>query len=120
MSNIPSPLPQRLAEADTETLAMERRASTRRVVAGRVTGLARSDDPAAPSNRICSLELLNMSDTGLGAILQEPLPAGTTLAVFFPPHGAEQGFDLYGTVVRCRQRDWGHEVGLRFAYRQAA
>ena len=47
-------------------------------------------------------------------MVTESIPLNTPIAIFFPPHGAERGFDRYGHVVRCIAKDWGHEVGIRF------
>ena len=110
-------------EASTEsqdTLKFDRRNARRYSVSGRVTGLRSDLAPDGTRNRICPLQLLNMSDTGLGALSQESFEIGAPIAVLFPPHGAEKGFDRYGHVVRCKARTWGHEIGVRFDAKPAA
>ena len=114
----------KLVEADPEfddVIPMERRLDPRFVINGHVTAVRNSDLAGRKLSKICSLQLVNMSDSGLGAICQEPIEPGSSLTVFFPPHGPEQGFDAYGEVLRCRPRDGhGHELGVRFYTRAAA
>lgn len=107
------------APEPAEVLPFERRRDGRRPVDAQVTAL-RTADTRGANNRICSLKMLNMSDSGLGAVVSEPLDIGSNLAVFFPPHGPERGFDLFGHVVRCQPHDTGHEIGIRFDIRAAA
>jgi hypothetical protein len=64
--------------------------------------------------------MINISATGLGAMVPEPIELQTTLAIFFPPHGPERSIDLHGRVVRCIQRDQGHEIGVVFDNLSAA
>lgn len=103
----------------TDVLAFERRIAKRRVTSGRVTAV-QTTGLDTQANRICSLQLINMSDSGLGTMTQESIEIGTAITVFFPPHGPERGFDLTGEVVRCTQKDYGHEIGICFDARQAA
>jgi hypothetical protein len=107
------------AHEPAEVLPFERRRENRRSQQGQVTAL-RTASTRGQNNRICSLKLLNMSDSGLGALVSEPLEVGSSIAVFFPPHGPERGFDLYGHVVRCSTSAEGHEIGVRFDARAAA
>lgn len=102
-----------------ETLQFERRKSRRNVVNGCVTAV---ESPAGKGGcgRICSLQLQNMSEFGLGAMVQEPVALGTSITVFFPPHGAERGFDVYGHVVRCVRRGAAYELGISLRTRAAA
>lgn len=117
MSELPLKLTQ--SSPDQDVLPFERRREPRRRAVGQVTALRTASRPGQNS-RICSLRLTDMSDSGLGAVVSEPLEIGSTLAVFFPPHGPERGFDLYGQVVRCQPTDRGHELGIRFDARAAA
>ncbi len=110
--------PQAVEQDDV--LRFERRGCTRHPISGQVTSLQQPADPQDHQARICSLQLLNISDTGLGAICPEPVDPGTRISVFFPPHAAEGGFDLFGTVVRCVHREAGHEIGIRFSQKHAA
>ena len=100
----------------------ERRGAPRHPASGQVTGVV--SDPADPARpkRICALELMNISDTGLGAVSAEALPTGAHVSLFGAPHGNEPGMDLRGTIVRCRTRGEGrHEIGVQFITpRQAA
>ena len=103
-----------------DAIPLERRGARRYTLTDRVTSLQTNNDPTDQRNRICSLQLRNISDSGLGAISPEPIEPNTRIAVFFPPHGPEQGFDRYGHVVRCTDRECGHEIGIRFDTRHAA
>ena len=105
-----------------DPIPLERRRFDRHALAGQVTALQTSHDPSAHLHRICSLRLRNISDSGLGAISSEPIDLDAPIAVFFPPHGPDAGFDLYGHVVRCISREdgGGHDIGIRFDTRHAA
>jgi len=103
-----------------DTIPFERRRAKRHVVGGNVTAVRTDFTEDAHRHRITSLQMLNMSDSGLAAICQERIDLNTPIVVFFPPHGAERGFDAYGHVVRCKNRDHGHELGIEFDMRPAA
>jgi len=112
----------RLTEsAEREGLAFDRRDRDRSSLDSQVTAVQHSRSAArCQCNRICSLRVLNISDSGLGAVAQEPIEVNTSIAIFFPPHGPERGIDLYGRVVRCIRRDDVHEVGVQFDDKSAA
>lgn len=99
---------------ESDSIAFDRRSSVRRVISGRVTAWQASSQRQPHDNKICSLQLVNISDTGLGAITQEPVDPTTSITVFFPPHGPEHGLDKYGRVVRCEERDGRHDIGIQF------
>ena len=99
---------------------MERRISGRHTITGCATALASLPESPEHQNRICSFQLLNISDRGLGVIVNDAIEIGAHVSVYFPPHGPEQGIDLMGTVVRCRRRGAGHEIGIALRPRQAA
>ena len=105
---------------EQNTLACERRTTSRYVLTGRVTAVRHTDADRITGKRICSLELMNISDSGLGALCQDPIDLESRITIFFPPHGPERGFDLSGRVVRCNARERGHELGIRFDSRHAA
>jgi len=113
----------KLVEADAnqgDILRFERRRANRHVIGGRVTALRKDVDPNSSTNRICSLQLLDISDEGIGVISQDPISTGSPISIFFPPHGAEGGFDLFGKVVRCQRLDHGHQIGVHFDVKVAA
>lgn len=107
-------------QRNNDNLYFERRACERRAVSGRATALASSPGMGHVRNRICSIQLVDLSDTGLGGICQEPLEVGSAITVFVAPHGADRGYDLTGTVVRCAPHAHGAHIGIRFAHRMAA
>ena len=108
---------------DADAITHERREAARYVIGGRVTAVRKPPSSDEHRNCICSLELLNISDTGLGVVSLEPIELSSCITVIFPPHGPEHGIDLTGRVVRCMQRgdhDEGYEVGIQLIKRQAA
>ena len=105
---------------DPDVLRFERRRCPRHSTSGQVTAVQEAADPTTHTARICSLQLLNISDTGLGALTDDEIPCGTLIRVYFPSHGAEGGFELFGSVVRSVRRETGHEIGVRLGTKQAA
>jgi len=101
---------------ELDPLPLERRIAHRKPATGRVTALLSFKDGEEHRNRICSLELRDMSDTGVGAVTGEPLPREGNITIFLPPHGPERGFDLYGEIAWCREDrsgGEGYEIGVR-------
>ena len=105
---------------DRDVLRFERRQVQRRPIGGRVTSLQKSTDDSLTRNRIGSLQLLDISDTGMGATVDESIRPGTTIVVFFSSHGVEPGFDRFGHVVRCTKCDKGYRIGIRLSNKSAA
>ena len=105
--------------APRDTLRFERRRAERHALTGRATAVSHGVDECT-QGRIRSLQMTNISDSGLGAVCQDAVPPGTPITVFFPPHGPERGFDAVGRVVRCTPRGYGHEIGIRFENKPAA
>ncbi len=103
-----------------DSYLFERRHSLRRATSGQVTVLLRKTDDHGTHYRIASLNLLDMSDGGMGGLCNDELSPDSSVAVLFPPHGPERGFDVSGRVVRCQRRAVGHEIGIRFDERRAA
>ena len=103
-----------------EPHVFDRRLATRRRLTQHVTALltggyrTEGDGP-----RILPLETLNISDSGIGAVGDFPLPMGAEVRLFFPPHGADPGFELRGWVARCTPREGRYHIGLTFG-RQSA
>jgi len=96
-----------------DTLYFERRRHPRRRARGTVTAVirqpgAQKDEPS----KMISLELIDISDSGIGASSPNPVAIGSRITVFFPPHGPESGFDLVGEVVRCVSNDDRHTIGI--------
>lgn len=109
-----------LDRVDNTVLRFERRGARRRLLSGRVTCVQQSPDRAEAINRIGSLQLLDISDLGLGAIVPEPVEVGTLITVYFAPHGPELGFERVGHVARCHGSQGGYQIGIRFLSRSAA
>lgn len=106
----------------SDSLRFERRRADRHPTCGRVTSL-QYFGPKGPDQhrKIASVQLVNISDTGVCVLTQEPVDLDATMTLFFPPHGADRGFDAVGTVVRCNRHDGEHhELGIRFDFKPAA
>ena len=119
---MPSPATLRLVEDPaTGGLPFDRRGPNRHNLNGTVTAIQTVPTSSrAHRSQICSLNLLNISMGGLGAIASEPIGVDTAITIFFPPHGPERGMNMFGRVVRCTRKDQGHEVGIAFDARSAA
>ncbi|MEM9021750.1 MAG: PilZ domain-containing protein [Planctomycetota bacterium] len=103
------------AAEQPDTLYFERRATPRRSIGGSVSAIVREpghNDESEGAGRMCALKLRDISDGGIGAVAQESIAVGSRITVFFPPHGAEPGFDRVGSVVRCRSIDNRHDIGV--------
>lgn len=98
----------------SDSIPFDRRGCLRRVVSARVTAVRATSDHPGKKTRICSLDLRDMSDTGLGALVQEPVESDTPMTIFLPPHGPDHGFDLCGRVVRCEPAEYGYRIGVLF------
>ena len=97
----------------SDTLYFERRRHPRRRARGSVTAVIR--EPGAEKNdpaKMLTLDLLDISDSGIGLASTQPIAIGSRITVFFTPHGAEPGFDLIGQVVRCVSKDNRHTIGV--------
>ncbi len=108
------------AEGPKQPLRFDRRRAQRHPVSGRVTVLRRSHEPLAYRQPVCSFQLQDMSDGGLGARCEMPLALDEPVAVFLPPHGAERGIDLLGHIVRCDAGEGGYRIAVQFDTRPAA
>jgi hypothetical protein len=104
-----------------DVLPFERRDDTRRKIHGQVTATQSCADAVVGSrNRICSLQLVDISRGGLGAVSSEPIDVDTEIAIFFAPHGPEQPINYRGRVVRSSPRGAGAEIGVSFGPKSAA
>jgi len=105
----------RLVDATVEDVAMEdRRVAPRNPVSGQATALQCSSPEHGNRKRIYSLNLLNISDRGLGAVVRDPMEVNSAISVIFSPHGPESGIHRHGRVVWCSATAGGHEIGVRF------
>jgi len=110
-----------LADEPVDVLPLERRITQRRNTVGQVTAIRCGNVNNQVQNHICSLHLRDISDYGLGARCAEPVHEGAAITVFFPPHGPDRGFDVYGHVVRCQPiGDDAFELGIRLRTKAAA
>lgn len=112
----------KMTQSISDSLRFERRRADRHPVMGRVTSLfqpAQTDWQGR--KRIASVQLVNISHSGVCVQTGEPVAPGTLMTLYFPPHGPERGFDAIGTVVRCiRKDDRTHELGVHFDFKPAA
>jgi PilZ domain-containing protein len=98
----------------SDVLFLERRLADRLPTIGDATALITDDsDPKQPARKICNVKLANISETGLGVIVREPVPTGNHITVFIQPHGPEAGKDVTGTIVRCTKHELGYDIGIK-------
>lgn len=105
----------KLSESSTvisDTLYFERRRHPRQRARGQVTAVIREPGQDEGPAKMLTLDLIDRSLGGLGVRTTQPIPVGSKITVFFPPHGAELGFDLIGEVVRCRSNGDQHTLGI--------
>ncbi len=105
----------KLSESSTvisDTLYFERRRHPRHRASGQVTAVIREPGNDEGPAKMLTLYLIDQSLGGLGVATTEPVPVGSRITVFFPPHGAEPGFDLMGEVVRCHTNSDRHTLGI--------
>ena len=101
----------------SDILPFERRRAPRRAMSGQVTTLRANGDSV---RKFSSLDLQDVSETGLRAMSGESLEVNTSITLLFQPHGPEGGYDATGQVVRCVATGKGYEVGIRFATESVA
>lgn len=105
----------KISESSTvisDSLYFERRRHPRHRAHGQVTAVVREPGCEDGPAKMITLDLVDQSASGLGVMTTEPIAVGSRLTVFFPPHGAEAGFDLIGQVVRCRSNGNRHTLGI--------
>ncbi|MEO0476874.1 MAG: PilZ domain-containing protein [Planctomycetota bacterium] len=96
----------------SDTLYFERRRHPRHRASGQVTAVVREPGDEEGPAKMLTLDLIDQSVGGLGVVTTQPVAVGSRITVFFPPHGAEPGFDLVGEVVRCNSNDDRHTLGI--------
>lgn len=95
-----------------DTLRFERRSVPRRRISGEATVVCTREDDDNRQRKITKLALRDVSAQGMGAVCRDELLPGTRVAILMPPHGVENGFDLFGRVIRCERCDAGYEIGI--------
>jgi c-di-GMP-binding flagellar brake protein YcgR len=106
-----------LLQTPTRSIAKtgaERRVFTRRVLHLRVEGKRLDHSIQAHREPHLSLALRDLSAGGMSALSQTPLSRGERLSVFFPPQGADRGWDAFGRVVSCEPSGLGYRVAMEF------
>jgi hypothetical protein len=96
----------------TTTAEDERRFFPRREIQERIESLRL--DHAARHEPHVSLALRNVSAGGLSALSDLPLSSGERIALFFPPQGAQRGWDARGRVLRCDPSACGYHIAVEF------
>ncbi len=92
----------------------ERRIFPRKEIQARLEGRRLDHSPPARQQPQISLSLRDLSLGGLSAFSEYPLGCGERVAVFFPPQGANRGWDAYGRILRCDQSSLGYRVAVEF------
>ncbi len=91
-----------------------RRTFPRMEMRARIEGRRLSTSVEARQQPHLSLSLRDLSVGGLSAVSQMPVQSGERLSVFFPPQGAQRGWDAYGKVIRCEQSSMGYRLAVQF------
>jgi len=92
----------------------ERRVFPRKEIRAQVEGKRLDHTVVACRSPQLSLSLRDLSFGGLSAMSETPLGRGERLTVFFPPLGANSGWDAYGRVLRCEPTGLGYRVAVEF------
>jgi hypothetical protein len=103
-------MPNRFTAAASD----ERRMFPRKDVQYHVESRRRDHSAAAQQQPQLSLSLRDLSLGGLAAISDVPLQPGEKLSVFFPPSGANRGWDAHGRVIRCNWTGNGYRIAVEF------
>lgn len=103
-------MPRRKVEPSNE----ERRIFPRKEVHNWIEGRRMDHSLTALRDRRVSLAMRDLSLGGLSAISSAPLDDGERISVFFPPQGANSGWDAYGRVLRCEPSAMGYRVAVEF------
>jgi hypothetical protein len=61
-----------------------------------------------------TMALRDLSLGGMSAISPTPMSSGEKLTVFFPPLGANGGWDAIGRVIRCMPSAMGYRIAVEF------
>ena len=101
-----------------DNYAFERRSAHRKPLRRQVTALSTDTHGGERRNKICWLQVRDISRTGVGAISAEPLVPGAIISIFFPPQQELGGMDLYGRVARCEPTDDGYAIGVKLISQQ--
>jgi hypothetical protein len=92
----------------------ERRMFPRKEYHNRVQGCRLDHTIQARQQPYLSLAMRDLSAGGLSATTHARLELGEEIAVFFPPEGAQGGWDVRGRVVRCEPAPLGFQIALAF------
>ncbi|MFW5681947.1 MAG: PilZ domain-containing protein [Phycisphaeraceae bacterium] len=104
-----------------EPFVFDRRRAARRRLSNDVTALLVDGyGPDHTGPRILPMETRNISDSGVGAVCDFPLPLRAEVRLFFPPHGSDPGFELRGWVARCVPAHGRYDIGLTFGRQSAS
>lgn len=97
-----------------EPTGAERRMFPRKEIHARVETKRVDHTIEAHQNPHLSLSLRDLSLGGLSAISQIAICKDERLAVFFPPQGANRGWDAWGRVIRCEPSGFGYRIAVAF------
>lgn len=94
----------------------DRRAARRRSIDLSATLLRHRWGGRSDRFPVCTVHMHDLSSTGVGATCNAPFERLEPITICIPPHGADQGFDLPGRVVRCEPNGQGmFDLGIELA-----
>lgn len=94
-----------------EQASVERRRHPRTVVQMLLRGVRLDPEEG---EIIDTLRMVDISRSGLGAYLERPAYPGQRFVLCLPLSHKGGRRNIYATVMRCRQAEEGHRIGLRF------
>jgi PilZ domain len=92
----------------------ERRIFPRKEIHARIQGRRTDHTIEAHREPFLNLALRDLSMGGLSAISQSKVDRGERVNVFFPPQGAQRGWDALGKVIRCEPSGFGFRIAVEF------
>ncbi len=111
-------MPGRFTSGSSESIDSinwsERRNFVRKDVQCRVQGRRLDHSVTAHRSPFMALATRDLSYGGCSAISDHALDVGERVSIFFPPSGAQRGWDAFGRVLRCNESPAGYRVAVEF------
>lgn len=104
----------KMPRSKVEPSKLDRRIFPRKEVHNWIEGRRLDHSLNALRDRRVTLAMRDLSLGGLSAISSAALEEGERISVFFPPQGANRGWDAYGRVLRCEASAMGFRIAVEF------
>ncbi|MCC5831020.1 MAG: PilZ domain-containing protein [Phycisphaeraceae bacterium] len=104
-----------------DSYPLERRGAHRRRLSGTVTAIVITREGGSTTlGQIAPIQLMDISESGIGGISAGHLPEDAVVRLHFPPMNHEPGFEAIGRIARCRQTANGWSIGVAFIKQSVA